>query len=104
MKLSSAHLFEWYKKFSGGRVSVEDDEPAGRPRSAITDQSVTKFRHMNGLPLTSVAKLSINTTTLNLYTVPSINLNDPTSISWVDANLSNPKWCYGLSRVEWYPP
>ncbi|GFV84175.1 hypothetical protein TNCV_3038361 [Trichonephila clavipes] len=32
----SCHVFEWNKRFSGRRVSVDDDEPAGRPRSAIT--------------------------------------------------------------------
>ncbi|GFY03350.1 hypothetical protein TNCV_1173081 [Trichonephila clavipes] len=30
--LSHAHVFEWYKRFSGGKDSVEDDEPAGRAR------------------------------------------------------------------------
>ncbi|GFV10826.1 putative transposable element [Trichonephila clavipes] len=29
--LSRTHVFQWYKRFSGGRVSVEDDKPAGRP-------------------------------------------------------------------------
>ncbi|GFT98291.1 uncharacterized protein TNCV_2903881 [Trichonephila clavipes] len=31
--LSRPHIFEWYKRFSGGRVSAEDDEPSGCPRS-----------------------------------------------------------------------
>ncbi|GFY34321.1 hypothetical protein TNCV_2506241 [Trichonephila clavipes] len=31
--LSCAHVFEWYKRFSEGRVSGEDDELAGRPRN-----------------------------------------------------------------------
>ncbi|GFS52146.1 hypothetical protein TNCV_1105351 [Trichonephila clavipes] len=30
--LSCAHVFEWHKRFSGVINSVEDDEPAGRPR------------------------------------------------------------------------
>ncbi|GFV58425.1 hypothetical protein TNCV_4036001 [Trichonephila clavipes] len=30
--LSYAHVFEWYKRISGGRVSVEIDETAGHPR------------------------------------------------------------------------
>ncbi|GFV46696.1 protein GVQW3 [Trichonephila clavipes] len=46
--LSSAYVFEWYKRFSGGRVSAEDDEPAGHPRSAITDQNIAKMRDMSG--------------------------------------------------------
>ncbi|GFY24183.1 hypothetical protein TNCV_1012361 [Trichonephila clavipes] len=30
--LSRVDVFEWYKRFPKGRISVEDDEPAGRPR------------------------------------------------------------------------
>ncbi|GFY33882.1 hypothetical protein TNCV_4595901 [Trichonephila clavipes] len=45
-------------------VSVEDDEPAGRLRSAITDQNIAKMRAMSGFPLTSVVRLLINTTSL----------------------------------------
>ncbi|GFW46155.1 transposable element Tcb2 transposase [Trichonephila clavipes] len=33
--LSRAHVFEWHKIFSGGRVSVEDDESAGCPNSTV---------------------------------------------------------------------
>ncbi|GFW47370.1 hypothetical protein TNCV_335401 [Trichonephila clavipes] len=40
--LSRAHVFECYERFSGRRVSVKD-EPAGRPRSAITDQNIAKI-------------------------------------------------------------
>ncbi|GFU76771.1 hypothetical protein TNCV_4519291 [Trichonephila clavipes] len=29
--LSRAYMFEWYKRSSRGRVSVEDDEPTGHP-------------------------------------------------------------------------
>ncbi|GFV47052.1 protein GVQW3 [Trichonephila clavipes] len=59
--LSREHVFEWYKRFSGGRVSGEDDEPAGRPRSAITDKNIAKICEMGGFPLTSVIRLLINT-------------------------------------------
>ncbi|GFX56603.1 hypothetical protein TNCV_3954301 [Trichonephila clavipes] len=59
--LSPACVFEWYKMFSEGRVSVEDDESAGCPKSAITDQKIAKVRDMSGFPLTSVVRLLINT-------------------------------------------
>ncbi|GFV57097.1 uncharacterized protein TNCV_3530461 [Trichonephila clavipes] len=36
--------------FSEERVSVEDDEPAGHRRSAISDQNITKIRDMSGFP------------------------------------------------------
>ncbi|GFW86696.1 hypothetical protein TNCV_4334801 [Trichonephila clavipes] len=49
------HVFEWYKKFSGGRVSVEDYKPAGHP--AITYQSIAKIHDMSEFPLTSVFRL-----------------------------------------------
>ncbi|GFW01672.1 transposable element Tc1 transposase [Trichonephila clavipes] len=32
MKLCLTHVFDWYKRFSGGKVSVEDDKPAGRQK------------------------------------------------------------------------
>ncbi|GFT21901.1 hypothetical protein TNCV_3179951 [Trichonephila clavipes] len=47
--LSRAHVFEWYKTFSEGRISVEDDEPAGRQRLAITDKNRAKIRDMSVL-------------------------------------------------------
>ncbi|GFX50996.1 hypothetical protein TNCV_2733471 [Trichonephila clavipes] len=59
-----AQVFEWYKRFSEERVSAEEDEPAGWPRSAITDQKMSKIRDMNGILLTSVAIQLINTTTM----------------------------------------
>ncbi|GFU66086.1 hypothetical protein TNCV_1518681 [Trichonephila clavipes] len=62
--LSRAHVFEGYKRFSGGRVSVEDDEPAGSSRSAITDQNIAIICYMSEFPLTSVVRLLIHTTVL----------------------------------------
>ncbi|GFV71793.1 DUF4817 domain-containing protein [Trichonephila clavipes] len=32
---SSAHAIKWYKRFSGERVSAEDDEPTGRPSQIL---------------------------------------------------------------------
>ncbi|GFV59620.1 hypothetical protein TNCV_228611 [Trichonephila clavipes] len=53
--LSRVHLFEWHKKFSGRMVrkNAEEDEPAGPPRSAITDQNIAKIGDMRRFPLTS---------------------------------------------------
>ncbi|GFU32773.1 hypothetical protein TNCV_3543401 [Trichonephila clavipes] len=36
--LHSAHVFERYKTFSGRKVSVEDDETAGRPSSSSSPE------------------------------------------------------------------
>ncbi|GFS91918.1 hypothetical protein TNCV_1930971 [Trichonephila clavipes] len=44
--LSSAHVFEWYKWSSRGRISVEEDEPAERTRSVITDKNIDQIRDM----------------------------------------------------------
>ncbi|GFX52523.1 hypothetical protein TNCV_4325391 [Trichonephila clavipes] len=41
--LPCAHVFEWYKRFSGERVSVEDDEPAGRPRIRCYGEKAVNF-------------------------------------------------------------
>ncbi|GFV84914.1 hypothetical protein TNCV_4298961 [Trichonephila clavipes] len=51
--LSRAHVFEWYKRFSRGRDSGEDDECAERPRSAFTYQNIAKIGDMSRFPLTS---------------------------------------------------
>ncbi|GFT15005.1 glutamate receptor, ionotropic kainate 3 [Trichonephila clavipes] len=37
-----------YDEHEGGRVSVEEDEPARYPRSVITDQNIAKIRDMSG--------------------------------------------------------
>ncbi|GFU83462.1 hypothetical protein TNCV_1346471 [Trichonephila clavipes] len=58
--LSRAHVFEWHKWFSGGIDSVEDDEPAGRPKSGFTDRKIAKMRDMRRFPLTSVLNLKRN--------------------------------------------
>ncbi|GFX85259.1 hypothetical protein TNCV_4849411 [Trichonephila clavipes] len=62
--LSRAHMFECYQRFSGVIDSVEGDEPAWSSRSVIIDQNITKFCDMSELPLTSVVRLLINTTTM----------------------------------------
>ncbi|GFX89614.1 hypothetical protein TNCV_73071 [Trichonephila clavipes] len=63
--LFHAHVSEWYKRCLGGRVSVKDDKPAGRPKSAITDQKRVQINDMSGFSIKSMVRLLINTTTLN---------------------------------------
>ncbi|GFT13978.1 hypothetical protein TNCV_2616061 [Trichonephila clavipes] len=41
--LSRACVFEWHKRFLGGRDSVEDDEPAGYPSFLIDECGITEF-------------------------------------------------------------
>ncbi|KAG5321400.1 MOS1T transposase, partial [Pseudoatta argentina] len=40
--LSRVRVFEWYKRFSEGRESTEDDQRPGRPVSVSTPQSVVE--------------------------------------------------------------
>ncbi|GFV89708.1 hypothetical protein TNCV_827001 [Trichonephila clavipes] len=55
--LSPAHLFEWHKRFSGGRDSVEVDEHAGRPRelpfTSVEEVQAKTENLPKGLPKTS---------------------------------------------------
>jgi len=44
--LSRARVFEWYKRFSEGRESTEDDQRPGRPVSVSTSQTVTKINEI----------------------------------------------------------
>ncbi|GFW45305.1 hypothetical protein TNCV_4734121 [Trichonephila clavipes] len=37
--LSSAHVFKWYKRHSGGRVSVKDDEPAAHRSRRVSGKN-----------------------------------------------------------------
>ncbi|GFU16137.1 hypothetical protein TNCV_2048381 [Trichonephila clavipes] len=65
---------EWEEEFlfieyNGGRISAADDEPAGRRRSAITDQNIAKIRDMSGFLLTSLVRLLINSTSTPTPTV-----------------------------------
>jgi hypothetical protein len=44
--LSRARIFEWQRRFLGGREDVEDDERPGRPVTMKTDENVDKVRTM----------------------------------------------------------
>lgn len=44
--LSRARVFQWYKRFSEGRESTEDDQRPGRPVSVSTAQTVTKINEI----------------------------------------------------------
>ncbi|GFT38952.1 hypothetical protein TNCV_388171 [Trichonephila clavipes] len=54
--LSSAHVFEWHKRFSGGRVCVED-EHAGRSSVAPARISSQTSRHCWRSPLPHASEL-----------------------------------------------
>jgi hypothetical protein len=41
---SRARVFEWHRRFLGGREDVEDDERCGRPVTMKTDENVDKVR------------------------------------------------------------
>jgi [histone H3]-lysine36 N-dimethyltransferase SETMAR len=44
--MSRARAFEWFKRFSGGRQSTDNDNRTGRPVSALTDDNVTTVDKM----------------------------------------------------------
>ncbi|XP_060615302.2 protein GVQW3 [Anolis sagrei] len=42
--LSSAQVFRWHKAFKDGRESVEDEQRAGRPSTARTEENVSRVK------------------------------------------------------------
>jgi len=42
--LSSAEVFWWHKAFKDGRKSVEDEQRAGRPSTARTENNVARVK------------------------------------------------------------
>ena len=42
--LSRSRVHEWYKRFSEGRESLEDDEHVGQPKFVITPNNIEKVR------------------------------------------------------------
>jgi hypothetical protein len=42
--LSRTAIFEWYSRLKAGRLSVEDDERSGRPRTSKTTANVKNSR------------------------------------------------------------
>lgn len=46
--MSKTRVYEWYKRFQGGREDVddEDDERPGRPNTSTIDENVEKVKAM----------------------------------------------------------
>jgi hypothetical protein len=42
--MSQSKLFLWYKRFKGGRTSVDDVEHSGRPSTSTTSKNIAKVR------------------------------------------------------------
>jgi hypothetical protein len=43
---SQRAVFEWHSRFKAGRVSVEDEESSGRPRTSKTTENVDKIQEL----------------------------------------------------------
>lgn len=68
--LSRAQVFRWYKAFSDGRESVQDDPRSGRPLSSKSDENVKKISDLvrNDRRLTTrmiAEELDLNHTTVH---------------------------------------
>ncbi|GFU56776.1 hypothetical protein TNCV_4041781 [Trichonephila clavipes] len=61
MKVYLMHVCLSDMRCSGGRIRIEDDEPAGQPKSMITDQNITNICDMSEFPLASMLKGSSKT-------------------------------------------
>lgn len=44
--LSRAQVFRWFKAFSEGKESMEDEPRSGRPSTARTDENVDRIREL----------------------------------------------------------
>ena len=44
--LSHARTFEWFKRFEGGRESVEDHTYSGRPSTCTTPEMIAKLHEI----------------------------------------------------------
>jgi len=44
--LSRAQVFKWFKAFSEGRESVEDESRSGRPSTSRNDENVVRIRDL----------------------------------------------------------
>ncbi|KAG5332145.1 GVQW3 protein, partial [Acromyrmex heyeri] len=76
--LSRARVFEWYKRFSEGRESTEDDQRPGRPVSVSTPQTVTKISSDGILQNTSKRIQKQNFISFGPLTIRVCTLNDAT--------------------------
>jgi hypothetical protein len=74
-------VFEWHKRFKGGRDDVKDDERSGRPRSRRTDENVEKVRKLvctdGPLSLRLMArKLNMHTSTVKEILTEDLGVRD----------------------------
>jgi len=44
--MSQSKTFLWNKPFQGGRTSVDDDDPSGRPPPSTTPENITNVREV----------------------------------------------------------
>ncbi len=84
--LYHAGVFEWYKWFSEGRESTEDDQYSGWPASVLTPQTLTKINEIvreDGSVSIQIIAVAVNTD----YETIKIMLHDKLNMKKVCAKL-----------------
>lgn len=74
--LSRAQVFRWFKEFSEGRESIEDDLRSGRPTTAKNDENVERIRLLVRSDRRLTVRLIADNLNLNHTTVHQVLTNE----------------------------
>ncbi|XP_026829836.1 protein GVQW3-like [Ooceraea biroi] len=74
--LSRAQVFKWFKAFSEGRESVEDESRSGRPSTSRNDENVKRIRDLVRSDRRLTVRLIADELNLNHTTVHEILINE----------------------------
>ncbi|RLU25678.1 hypothetical protein DMN91_001835 [Ooceraea biroi] len=74
--LSRAQVFKWFKVFSEGRESVEDESRSGKPSTSRNDENVKRIRDLVRSDRRLTVRLIADELNLNHTTVHEILINE----------------------------
>ena len=74
--LSRAQIFRWFKDFSAGRDSVQDEPRSGRPATSKTDENVERAKSLVRSDRRLTIRLIAEQLNLNKSTVHDVLTND----------------------------